>query len=69
MVPFCPFCCGAPLSKPTSRKKSTLTIKELLRNLEALYTLIDPFKGTLIDPLKEHPRDHFLFAQDPFVDW
>ena len=32
-MPFCPFCSRAPLLKPHSRKKGTLILKELLRNL------------------------------------
>ena len=33
-VPFCPFYFRVPLLKPTSRKKGTLIMKGLLRNLD-----------------------------------
>ena len=33
-MPFCPFLFGVPFLKPKSRKKGTLIIKALLRNLD-----------------------------------
>ena len=33
MVPFCPFYFRVPLLKPNSKKKGTLTVMGLLRNL------------------------------------
>ena len=36
VVPFCPFYFGVHLLKPNTRKKGTLIIKGLLRNLGSL---------------------------------
>ena len=37
VVPFCPFHMGVSLLKPNTRKKGTLSIKGLLRNLVIVY--------------------------------
>ena len=40
LAPFCPFCFRVPSLKPSFRKKGTLTIEWLLRNLEVVQLVL-----------------------------
>ena len=61
-MPFCPFCFRVPLLKLNIRKKGTLIVKGLLRNLESLYfNVLKRVKGNLYF---KHARRCSLLLED-----